>query len=674
MIVVGLTLVSGLWGAGVFGALSQGGYEDPTSEAVRATEVAAAAGATSSADIIAVYTAPDGQTPGSPAVVEAVTATLADLPADDVSFVASYWQTQDPSLAGADGRSALALITLAGEDSTAKQEAFDVVEPMLDVDRVPTQLAGAVPLEAAVSEQTKSDLLLAEMVSLPIVLVLLLFIFGSVVAALLPVTVGLLSILASLGVLHTLATFTTVSEFAVNVASLLGLGMAIDYGLFVVSRYREELATGAAPADAVRRTLGTAGRTVAFSATLLVIALSTLLLFPQNFLKSVAYGGMAAVALAAAISLTFLPAVLALLGHRIDRLRVGRRTTSPAKESPFWGRLAGVVMRRPLLVATPILAVLALLIYPFLGTSFGLPDQRILPADDPSRVAVESLQTQFPALGGEGIQVVLDGPATPAALQSFAADVGDVDGVTSVTPVSPPESPVAVLDVQYDGDVYGATAGDAVTAIRALEPPGGTDLLVGGLTATNLDSLGAIGADLPVMITILVSATLILMFLAFGSVVLPIKAVIMAAVSLSATFGALTWIFVEGHGAGLLDVTPQPMEVGIVVLMAAIVFGLSTDYEVFLLSRIVEAHNHGATTEEAVRAGLTKSGRVITAAALLLIVVTGAFSLSGIQMMRFIGIGMIIALTLDATIIRMLLVPALIKMLGNANWWVPGPL
>ncbi|MGH8827312.1 MAG: MMPL family transporter, partial [Jiangellaceae bacterium] len=260
VIVVGLTLVSGLWGAGVFGALSQGGYEDPTSEAVGAAEVAAAAGATSSADIIAVYTPTDGQSLGTPAVAEAVTSRLADLPAEEVSFVASYWQTQDPTLASADGRSALALITLAGDDSTAKQEAFDVVEPMLEVDGVPTQLAGAVPLEAAVSDQTKSDLLLAEMVSLPIVLVLLLVIFGSVVAALLPVAVGLLSILASLGVLHALATFTTVSEFAVNVASLLGLGMAIDYGLFVVSRYREELALGATPADAVRRTLGTAGR------------------------------------------------------------------------------------------------------------------------------------------------------------------------------------------------------------------------------------------------------------------------------------------------------------------------------------------------------------------------------------------------------------------------------
>ncbi|HEY9409048.1 MAG TPA: MMPL family transporter [Jiangellaceae bacterium] len=669
--VVVVAVAAGVLGAGVFGSLSQGGYEDPGSEAVRANQLAQDSGGAGSADVVAIYTAPTGETVDSPDVGAAVTSALGDLP--DSTEVVSYWQTQDPSLRSDDARSGLALVTLPGDDSAAKHDAFGEVEEALHVDGVTTELAGSVALEAAISEQTEQDLVRAEAISLPIVLVLLIVIFGGVVAAALPVLVGALSVMASLGVLQLIANVTTVSEFAVNVASLLGLGMAIDYGLFIVSRFREEMADGASPAEAVSRSVATAGRTVVFSSTLLVIALATLTLFPQEFLKSIAYGGMAAVALAAVISLTVLPAMLALLGPKVNAWPIRRRSRHQ-RTSTFWPRLADGVMTRPVLVAAPILAVLALLISPFLSTGFGLPDERILPEGDPSRAAVETLESQFPALSGDGIQVVIDGPLGADEATAFAATLADVDGVTEVTPTTTPDAAVTIIDVQYEGDVYGDVAGDAVTAIRALAPPTDAELLVGGYTAANLDSLAAIGDQLPVMIAILLGATLVLMFLAFGSIVLPIKAAVMAAVSLTATFGALTWIFVDGHGAELLGVSPQPMEVGIVVLMAAIVFGLSTDYEVFLLSRIVEAHDQGATTEEAVRTGLMRSGRVITAAALLLIVVTGAFALSGIQMMRFIGVGMIIALILDATVIRMLLVPALLKLLGPANWWAPAPL
>lgn len=679
VLVVVAALASGGYGLGVFGALSQGGYEDPGSEAVRAVQLVQQTGGGASADIVAVYTAPGGADVDAPEVADAVTSALSALPDDSVTSVVSYWQDADPSLRAADGSRALALVTLTGDDSGTKQEHFAEVEDQLRVEGVGTDLAGAVPLEAAISEQTEQDLVRAEAISLPVVMVLLVLIFGGVVAAALPVLVGGLSVLASLGVLHLIAAVATVSEFAVNVASLLGLGMAIDYGLFIVSRFREELREHAdvTPAQAVRRTLATAGRTVVFSATVLVIALATLTLFPQDFLKSIAYGGMAAVALAAVISLTVLPAALALLGRQVDAWSIRRRrhrTHTHRAPSRFWTRLADAVMRRPLLVALPILAGLAVLISPFLDAEFGLPDHRILPEGDPSRTAVERLDADFPQLGGEGIQVVVDGPVAADELAAFADEVGAVEHVTDVTPTTEPDAPISVLDVQYDGDVFGPEAGQAVEDIRALDAPAGSDVAVGGLTAANADSLTAIVERLPAMASILVSATTVLMLLAFGSVVLPIKAVVMAAVSLTATFGVLTWIFVDGHGADLLNVTPQPMEVGIVVLMATVVFGLSTDYEVFLLSRIVEAHANGASTEEAIRAGLARSGRVITAAALLLIVVTGAFALSGIQMMRFIGVGMIIALVLDATVVRMLLVPALLKLLGPANWWAPGPL
>nr|WP_281352459.1 MMPL family transporter [Phytoactinopolyspora alkaliphila] len=656
--------------------MAQGGYEDPGSEAVQALRVMQSDPQLATADVVAVYTAPDGQRADSPQFAETVTAALSELPDSAVTSVATYWQSEAPFLISTDGRSALALVTLAGADSGDKQETFAEVQSSLDIAGVETTLTGSAPMEAAISEQTKQDLFFAEGIALPVVMVLLVVIFGGVLAASLPVLIGALTVPTALGVLRLIGETTTVNEFAVNVAGLLGLGMAIDYGLFIVSRFREERDAGVPVEDAVRKAVGTAGRTVAFSALLLVIALSTLLLFPQNFLNSLAYGGMTAVTLAAVVALTALPAMLALTGHRIDAWSITIFRRRRADRVVFWSRLADGVMRRPGLIAAPILAVLVLLISPFLSTTFGAPDERVLPEGDPSRVAFEDLAAEFPAIGGDGIEVVLQAPdgIGEAELGAFAAQIDALPQVSAVERTSPPEAAVTVLEAQYPGPATGDTAREALEQIRALDPPAGADMLVGGVTAVNADSLDAITHRLPLMVLILVGATLILLFLAFGSVVLPIKAAVMAAVSLSATFGVLTWIFVDGHGAGLLNVTPQPMEIGVVVLMAAVIFGLSTDYEVFLLSRIVEAHERGASTEEAIRTGMIRSGRVITAAALLLIVVTGAFALSGIQMMRFIGVGMIFALALDATVIRMLLVPSVLKLMGEANWWAPGPL
>jgi uncharacterized membrane protein YdfJ with MMPL/SSD domain len=514
-------------------------------------------------------------------------------------------------------------------------------------------------------------------VSLPIVLVLLLFVFGSLVAAALPVLVGGAAVLGSLGILHAIALHHEVNSFAVNVASLLGLGMAIDYGLFTVSRFREEHRAGRAPADAVRRTVATAGRTVAFSATLLAIALAGLLLFPQGFLKSLAYGGLAAVALAATLSLTLLPALLAVLGPRVDRLPVRLRRRAARESGAGWTRLAGLVLRRPVLVAVPLLAALLVLAAPVRGVQFGETDERALPAADPARQALEALKADFPALSSTGVDVVLRGAGgapDAAAVRAFSSAVQKVPGVAAVNPAGAGRDVRVLTATLTDRDPFSASARDAVRGIRALPAPAAIEVLVGGTTARNVDGLDATADRLPLMIGLLVGATLLLMFLAFGSILLPIKAVLLSALSLCATFGALVWIFQNGHGAGILGVTPAPPEVGIVVLMAAVVFGLSTDYEVFLLSRMVEARTRGASTAEAVTTGLSRTGRVISAAALLLIVVTGAFALSSVTTMRFVGVGMIIALVLDATLVRMLLVPALIGLLGDAAWWAPGPL
>ena len=665
---------AGVWGSGVFGQLSEAGYNDPGSESTRAEQAVRSVLGSHRGDVIVIY-APVSGTVDDAVLQQRVENRLTALPRTDLSGWTSYWSGHAPQYAAADRSSAVAVLELTGDDDAAKLEAFRAIKGRLDIEGARTLVAGGAAFADATATRSTRDLAVAEVVSLPIVLVLLLFVFGSLVAAALPVLVGGAAVLGSLGVLHAIALHHDVNSFAVNVASLLGLGMAIDYGLFMVSRFREEQGFRRMPAEAVRRTLATAGRTVAFSATLLMIALAGLLLFPQGFLKSLAYGGLAAVALAAILSLTLLPAVLTILGPRVDRLpvRLRRRTTGPAGAG--WARLAGLVLRRPVLVAVPLLAGLLLLAAPIRGVQFGETDERALPASEPARQAIEALKADFPALSSAGVQVVLRGTAgtepDAQAVLAFAAAVQKVSGVVAVNPAGAGRDVRVLRATLANRDPFSAAARDAVRGIRALPAPPRAEVLVGGTTARNVDSLDATAEQLPLMTGLLIGATLLLMFLAFGSVLLPIKAVVLSALSLSATFGALVWIFQDGHGAGFLGVTPAPPEVGIVVLMAAVVFGLSTDYEVFLLSRMVEARTRGASTVEAITTGLARTGRVISAAALLLIVVTGAFALSTVTTMRFVGVGMIIALVLDATVVRMLLVPALIGLLGDAAWWAP---
>ncbi|TQM81985.1 RND superfamily putative drug exporter [Saccharothrix saharensis] len=654
-----LAVVGGIWGLGVFDRLSQGGYEAPTSEAARANEVAQDAFGRQGGDVLAVYDTTD------PAKLQRIAAELADLPTDAVLKV------QPPFPSPESGKS-LVVVTLRSGDSNTQLKQYEQIAGELVVDGLDPQVGGLVPTQKAISDMSASDLTKAEAVSLPIVLILLIIIFGGLVAASLPVLVGGLAIAGSLGVLHAVSLVADVNSFAVNVASLLGLGMAIDYGLFMVGRFREELAAGRDTPDAVRRTVMSAGRTVLFSATLLVIALAGLLLFPHGFLKSLSYGGMSAVAIAAVVSLTLLPALLAVLGHRVDKLAVPWRKKKEPSEGG-WRRLAGRVMKRPVLFALPIVLVLLALGSPFLGVKFGEVTEKVLPEGNPARVAAETVNRDFAALSNSGFKVVITGDPSPADVQAFVGEVAAVPGVGEAQVAAEPANGVWLVNAGLDQDALSDESKQALRDVRALAGPG-DEVLVGGTTAMVSDSLDAIGDKLPLMVVLLVGATFVLMFLAFGSVLLPIKAVVMSALSLSATFGVLVWVFQDGHGASLLGVTPAPLESGIVVLMAAVVFGLSTDYEVFLLSRMVEARGRGASTEEAVTAGLAKTGRVITAAALLLIVVTGAFAFSQITMMRFVGVGMILALALDATVVRMLLVPAVMKLLGDAAWWAPGPL
>ena len=674
LLTAGFVVAAGAWGAGVAERLGSGGYTDPGSEAVRVEHLVEDMFGRQSPDVVAVYTAPPGRTvddigPDVSTRLAGIDPTLLDRP------VVTAWNTPAlaPYLRSADGNRALALVFVAGDES-GRLAAFPDVAEQVTVPGVQTELTGFAALADEINTRSERDLLWAESLSLPITLVVLVLVFGGLAAAALPVAVGVLAILGALACLRVWSIFTEVNVFAVNIATLLGLGLAIDYGLFVVSRYREELAH-TDPATALTRTLGTAGRTVGFSALLLICAFAGTLVFPQASLRSLGFGAMSAVAVAAAMSLTVLPAALALLGHRIGAgsWRRDAFERGQARAERFWTRVTRVVLAHRGLVAVTVTAVLLLLASPVLGVRLTDVDHTALPPDSPERVSVERVAEEFPAVGS-GVVVVVRGadgrPPATSAVTSLREQITAVDDVAQVV-VAGSRDDVTVLRAQLVVPDRSQPAMTALAEIRALDPPDGTEVLLGGQTALTADGVDAIVDRFPLMVAIMVLATVTLLLIGFGSLLLPLKAVFVAALSLGATFGILTWVFQHGHLAGLLGVGTGPLAAGMAVLVVAVVFGLSTDYEVFLISRMVEAHRAGADTDEAVLVGAGRTGRVVTAAATLLILVTGAFTLSSLTPMRFLGIGMIVALVIDATLVRMLLVPALVGLMGRANWWGP---
>lgn len=468
-VVLAVTVVGGLWGSGVFARLSQGGYTDPSSQSTQAADLATSTFGNSAGDVVVVYTAPAGHTVDESAA--AALRVLHALPTSAVRSVTSYWATHSPLLVTQDHRRALATISLAADSGSASQQAaaYQRIEQRLAVPGLTAAIGGPVPTQVAISDRSKSDLTLAEAVSLPVTLILLVLMFGSVVAAALPVLVGGLAILGSLGVLRLISLGVSVNSFAPNVVSLLGLGLAIDYGLFTVGRFREELAAGRDVRDAVRRTVATSGRTVAFSATLLVIALAGLLVFPIDFLRSLAYGGMSAVAIAAIVSVTLLPAVLGALGHRVDKLSVPWRRR-PSGDPKLLTRLSGAVLRRPVAFVVPIVAVLLLLGAPFLSVRFGAADEKQLPPGDPTRQVAETIGTYFPGSSDNAAQILLRGAPDQASVEQFLVRAGQVPGVTRVLE-GPTKDGVTLLNATLAGDPLGDTAANAVRDLRALPRP-----------------------------------------------------------------------------------------------------------------------------------------------------------------------------------------------------------
>src|SRR5215470_663188 len=679
-----------IWGTGVFGKLqSSGGFTPPSSESQRSSDLATAAFGRDAGDVVVLYSSPT-QTVRSPAFRSAVTGTLAALPHSEVASYATYWSTRSPQFVSASGRETYAVIELKGAGYEARQKTYDAIKNQLAAPGLRTQAGGTVPTFEAIGKEVKSDIGRAEGLSLPVLLIVLLVIFGSLAAASLPLAIGGLAILGSFTALRLLTLVTTVSIYSVNITTILGLGLGIDYGLFLVSRFREELHRQESVAggsgrveEAVARTVATAGRTVAVSGITVALALASLMLFPETFLRSMGYGGVATVLVDMLAALTVMPALLAALGWNVNALRI-RPTVDrrPAAErSGRWFRLAQNVMRYPLAYAIPIIAVLLVVGSPFQRVAWGGTDATVLPADAAPHVVAAALSRDFPGNPTAPIEAVVQfsgpaaGPASRrAALASYVSRLGHVPGVSGAE-LTGVRGDIARVDLRYGPGQFSPQARAIVGQVRDVAPPPGARVYVGGQTAGLVDELSSLGRVLPWMGLVVALATFVLLFLAFGSVVLPVKAIVANVLSLSAMFGAVVWIFQEGHLSGLLGFTPSgTTDPTMPVLMFAIMFGLSMDYEVFLLSRIRERYDITGDNGLAVASGLQRTGGLITSLALLLVIVVGAFSASGITFIKLLGVGMIVALVVDATIVRVLLVPAVMRLLGRANWWAPRPL
>ena len=676
---------AGAWGTGVFGKLSSGdNFTPPSSQSQREANVADQVFGRNDADVVVLYRSAT-MTVTDPAYRQAVTTALNSLPRADVAKVATYWSTGSPSLVSTDRHSTYAVLQLTGADDAARHQTYDAIKgdltpASLAADGVTARVGGNVAMEVAINNEVTADIAKAEGFSMPVLLILLLVIFGSLAAASLPVAIGGVAILGSFTVLRLLTMATTVSIYSVNITTILGLGLGIDYGLFMVTRFREELHRQPTVEQAVARTVATAGRTVAVSGVTVAAALTSLMLFPEDFLRSMGYGGVATVAVDVLAALIVLPALLAVLGHRVNALRIRRSVQRPpqAESSGGWYRLARSVMRRPLVYVTVITIALLALGAPFLRISWGGTDARTLPAASTVRQVSQTLDSQFPVNSTDPIEALITGPGSSAggsaALASYLHRIDAIPGVTG-TQVTGSKGDTIRVDVGYTPAPVSSAARQIVTQIRALAPPAGATVLVGGTTAGLVDELASLGSVLPWMALLVCVSTFVLLFLAFGSVVLPLKAIVMNVLSLSATFGVVVWIFQWGHLSGLLRFTPTgSLDPTMPILMAAIIFGLSMDYEVFLLSRIRERYDQTGDNTVAVAAGLQRTGGVITSLALLLIIVVAAFSASGITFIKLMGVGMIVALLVDASVVRVLLVPATMRLLGRANWWAPRPL
>ncbi len=720
-VALGIVVVAAIFGSGLFGSLKSGGFADPNSESTKAQNLLDAKLGGSTADIIILMRS-NYMKATDPTFADAATQLLATIKArPEIASVSSYYSTQSLGFLSRDGHETFAVAQLAAKDISAKEQDYKKIEPLITSPAFQIMVGGNIPVNIAINQQVAADLEHAEIITFPIVAILLLIVFSGLVAASLPLLIGAVAILGAFAILRVLASLTDVSIYAVNVVTMLGLGLAIDYSLFIVTRFREELKADEEDVKgALARTLATAGRTIIFSGLTVSTSLLALLLFPVMFLRSIGMGAIAATLVALLAALTILPAILALLGRRVNALSLQRlfrrspsskRPVTSAETKGAWYRFSETVMRHPVPVALAVLALLVTLGLPFLHVSFSTPDVRVLPANQETRVVADRLSQDFAQQGNSQLVIAISTPGDAlsatnlASLDTYVHTIKDLAGVVSVDSLVTVNPSLSLADYQQlyghpsanpqlaavagqfaNGDTtkvtvamqpadHTAAAEDIVREIRAIRAPGGLEPLVDGITAYQLDLLASLGATLPYAVLVIIVSVSVLLFLMTGSLLMPLKAIVLNILSLSATFGGLVWIFQDGHlqnllgfqSTGSIDAT-QP------VLIFAIAFGLSMDYEVFLLSRIKERFDQTGDNRAAVSSGLQRTGWLITSAALLLAVVLGAFGGSKIVFIQEIGIGLAIAVIIDATLVRMLLVPATMRLLGKWNWWAPSPL
>jgi uncharacterized membrane protein YdfJ with MMPL/SSD domain len=668
-------VVAAALGGSVAKRLDPYGDEVPGSESLHARKALEHAGLRAPAVVMVLRDAP---TPSHATErrVFSLMRRLERLP--HVSYITNYYTTGNKTFIAKDGNSTYMVISFDPLGEKQWQEAGEAVAERFG-HRPGLIVGGAAVVTAQVNHQVEDDLRTAELLAFPLLLLLSLLFFRSLVAALLPLMIGGLAIVGTFLILRIASELGSISVFALNLTTALGLGLAIDYSLFIVSRYREEIAKTGPGLTALQRVLATAGRTVFFSSLTVAAAMASLLVFPQRFLYSMGLGGALVTLFAALISLTVLPAVLTLLGTRINAaaprfLQQRAAADARASQAGFWYRLSRFVMRRPTPVATASALLLIVLGLPFLGIKFDAVDATVLPKSASARLAYETVNRDFPPYRESPTWIAVES-RDRKSLQRFAREVRRrVPDIAEVEPVRFRPKVAALLVISNHPFVSEASQ-EIVQRIRALPPPPHTRILVGGATAQFLDFQSSLAAHLPYAIVIVIVATLVILFLMTGSVVLPIKSLIMNLLNLSAVFGLLVLIFQDGRLEGLLSYTsPGALQQTIPILIGAVAIGLSTDYAVFLLSRIQEARDAGLPNSEAVATGLERTGRIVTAAALLFATAMGAFATSKIVFIKENGVGIALAVLIDASIIRALLVPSLMALLGRWNWWAPRPL
>ena len=707
-----VAVVAGIFGILVAKSLSASGFQDPTSESSRATQLLTDKFSQGDVQMLITVTAPDQVlAPSARAVGLDVVDRLKRSP--HVANVTSAWTAAPGAateLVSKDGKSGLIVAGISGSENDAQAYAKALADQVTGSrDGITVRAGGVAMVNVQITEQSQRDLLLMESLAIPFSFLVLVWVFGGLLAAALPVAVGIIAILGSLLVLRLITFGTDVSIFALNLTTAMGLALAIDYTLLIISRFRDELADGADRDTALVRTMGTAGRTVLFSATTVALSMAVMILFPMHFLKSFAYAGVATVTFAAAAAVVVTPAAIVLIGDRLDAMdvrRLARRVLNlpdPVRrpiEQQFWYRSTKFVMARAVPISLAVIALLLVLGAPFLGVRWGLPDDRVLPSSLSAHQVGDQLRNDFVNNSETAVTVVVPDARglAPADLESYAAALSRVPDVTQVSAptgtfvggakVGPPAAATGLADgsafvtVGSSAPLFSDGSQAQLDRLHEVAGPAGRAVEMTGTAQTNADSVDAITNRLPLVLGLIAVITLTLLFLLTGSVVLPLKAVACNVLSLTAAFGAMVWIFQDGH-LGALGTTPTgTLVANMPVLLFCIAFGLSMDYEVFLISRIREywlaANQSGKRTDadngESVALGVARTGRVITAAALIMSISFAALIAAQVQVMRLFGLGLTVAVLVDATLVRMVLVPAFMQVLGRWNWWAPKPL